>query len=116
MPLTYNPKVHDVEVVHAQFNRLMNELIKGTISRNTFQPWEIELLLDIQSADLGRYSEREIYKRYQKAVQRAYERGAKMPMKLSEYLEGLKSKRVADARGFGEIGDGLDEDRNSAVA
>jgi hypothetical protein len=93
----------------------MNELIKGSINRNTFQPWEIELLLDIQSADIGRASEKEIYKRYQKAVQRAYERGAKMPMKLSEYLDGLKSKRVADSRGFNDTGE-PDDERNSAVA
>lgn len=93
MPLVYNPEVHDVEIVHAQFNRLINELLKGSIQRNTFQPWEIELLLDIQSADLGGVSEKEMLKRYQKAVQRAYDKGAKMPMKMTDYLNSLKAKR-----------------------
>jgi hypothetical protein len=95
MPLVYNPEVHDVEIVHAQFNRLINELLKGNIARNTFQPWEIEILLDIQGADLGSVPEKEILKRYQKAVQRAYDKGAKMPMKLTDYLNSLKSKRAS---------------------
>jgi hypothetical protein len=97
MPLVYNPEVHDIEIVHAQFNRLMNELLKGNIARNTFQPWEIELLLDIQAADLGNASEKEVLRRYQKAVQRAYDKGAKMPMKLSDYLGALKARRNAGA-------------------
>ncbi len=102
MPPAYNPEIHDVEIVHAQFNRLVNELLKGTIARNTFQPWEIDLLLDIQAADLGDASEKEVLKRYQKAVQRAYDKGAKMPMRLSEYLDSLKSKRAATAGGDSE--------------
>jgi hypothetical protein len=97
MPLVYDPKIHDIEIVHAQFNRLLNELIKGSITRNTFQPWEITVMLDIQSSDIGDASEKEILKRYQKAVQRAYEKGAKMPMLLSEYLESLRARRAANA-------------------
>jgi hypothetical protein len=116
MPLLYDPQVHDVEIVHAQFNRLIQELLKGTIARNTFQPWEIEILLDVQGADLGRASEKEVLKRYQKAVHRAYEKGAKMPMKLSEYLDGLKSKRNS-ASDTGSPTSGSDLERlKSAVA
>jgi hypothetical protein len=103
MPLVYNPVVHDIEIVHAQFNRLMNELLKGSIARNTFQPWEIEILLDIQAADLGNASEKEVLRRYQKAVQRAYDKGAKMPMKLTEYLGALKAKRRGNSNGNGEV-------------
>jgi hypothetical protein len=97
MSLIYDPKIHDIEIVHAQFNRLLNELIKGAISRNTFQPWEITIMLDIQSCDIGDASEKDLLKRYQKAVQRAYEKGAKMPMLLSEYLESLRARRAATA-------------------
>lgn len=95
MALVYNPNIHDIEVVHAQFNRLLNELIKGNINRNTFQAWEIELMLDIQSCDFGDTPQKEMLKRYQKAVQRAYDKGAKMPMLLSEYISGLRSRRIA---------------------
>ncbi len=102
--LVYDPATHDIEIVHAQFNRLIAELIKGAIHRNTFQPWEIEVLLDIQSCDIGDISEKDILKRYQKAVQRSYERGAKMPLKLSEYMATLKSRRTALAEQRAEIG------------
>ncbi len=97
MALVYDPNKHDIEIVHAQFNRLMNELIKGAINRNTFQPWEIELMLDIQAADFGDSPQKEMLKRYQKAVQRSYDKGVKMPMKLSEYILALKARRVGSA-------------------
>ena len=97
MALVYDPTKHDIEIVHAQFNRLLNELIKGVINRNTFQPWEIVLMLDIQAFDFGEAQQKEMLKRYQKAVQRSYEKGVKMPMKLSEYINSLKSRRVASA-------------------
>ncbi|WP_031496779.1 hypothetical protein [Bryobacter aggregatus] len=95
MALVYDPAKHDVEIVHAQFNRLIAELIKGAINRNTFQPWEIEVLLDIQSCDIGDLSQKDLLKRYQRAVQRSYEKGCKMPLKLSEYLSSLKARRDA---------------------
>jgi hypothetical protein len=94
MALKYNAEIHDVELIHAQFNRLLNELIKGAINRNTFQSWEIELMLDIQACDFGDTPQKEMLKRYQKAVQRAYDKGAKMPIKLSEYISSLRSRRI----------------------
>lgn len=103
MALVYDPKKHDTEIVHAQFNRLLNELIKGVINRNTFQPWEIVLMLDIQAFDFGDSQQKEMLKRYQKAVQRCYEKGAKMPMKLSEYINSLKSRRLSAAAISAEI-------------
>jgi hypothetical protein len=46
---------------------------------------------------------RETLRRYQKAVQRSMEKGAPMPLRLSEYLSGKKSAparsgRIAKAR------------------
>ncbi len=78
----------------AQFNRLIQELLRGNMHRNTFRPWEIELLLDIESCNLREASKREILRRYQKAVARQMEKGARLPLKLSEYLEAVKSKRA----------------------
>jgi hypothetical protein len=83
----------DSETVLAQFNRLIQELLRGTMNRNTFRPWEIDLLLDIESCELREANKRETLKRYQKAVQRHMERGARLPLKLSEYLEGQRLKR-----------------------
>ena len=33
----------DSDAVLAQFNRLIQELLRGSLNRNTFRPWEIEL-------------------------------------------------------------------------
>ena len=84
----------DSEAVLAQFNRLIQELLRGDMQRNTFRPWEIELLLDIETCNLRDTNKRDTLRRYQKAVQRHMEKGARLPLKLSEYLNGLKSKRA----------------------
>lgn len=80
----------DSDAVLAQFNRLIQELLRGSMRRNTFRPWEIELLLDIESCKLR--EQRDTLKRYQRAVQRQMDKGAPLPMKLSEYLESAKAR------------------------
>jgi hypothetical protein len=87
----------DSEAVLAQFNRLIQELLRGNMNRNTFRPWEIELLLDIEGCSLREANKRDTLRRYQKAVQRHMEKGAPTPLKLSEYLGGLKSKRATQS-------------------
>ena len=84
----------DSDAVLAQFNRLIQELLRGNMHRNTFRPWEIELLLDIESCSLRETSKRDMLRRYQKAVQRHMEKGARQPLKLSEYLAAVKAKRT----------------------
>src|SRR5258708_25726133 len=88
----------DSDAVLAQFNRLIQELLRGNMRRNTFRPWEIELLLDIESCNLRETSKRDTLKRYQKAVQRHMEKGAPLPLKLSEYLSSVKAKRPAEGQ------------------
>jgi hypothetical protein len=83
----------DTDVLLAQFNRLIQELLRGTMNRNTFRPWEIELLLDIEACNLRESNRREILRRYQKAVQRHLDRGATSLLKLSEYLEKNRARR-----------------------
>ena len=85
----------DSDAVLAQFNRLIQELLRGNMHRNTFRPWEIELLLDIESCSLREAHKRDTLRRYQKAVQRHMEKGARTPLKLSEYLNSLKAKRAS---------------------
>jgi hypothetical protein len=88
----------DSDAVLAQFNRLIQELLRGNMRRNTFRPWEVDLLLDIEGCNLRESAKRETLKRYQKAVQRHMEKGAPLPLKLSEYLENVKSKKAAQAQ------------------
>jgi hypothetical protein len=63
------------------------------MQRNTFRPWEVELLLDIEGCNLREVNKRDTLRRYQKAVQRQMEKGARLPLKLSEYLAAVKAKR-----------------------
>jgi hypothetical protein len=85
----------DAEHLLAQFNRLIQDLLRGTLKRNTFRPWEIELLLDIQDCNLREKNRREILRRYQRAVQREADRGspAGSLLKLSEYLDRQKARK-----------------------
>ena len=74
------------ELMLNRFNRLMGELMRGAIARHVFQPWEIDLLLDIESCPLNRRQRREILRQYQKAVERQLDIGPGPPMKLSAFL------------------------------
>jgi len=85
--------IPDDDAVLAQFNRLIQEVLRGNMARNTFRPWEVELLLDIEGCGLRDAARRETLRRYQRAVQRQMEKGGHVPMKLSEYLESVRVKR-----------------------
>jgi hypothetical protein len=87
----------DSDAILAQFNRLIQELLRGNMHRNTFRPWEIELLLDIEACNLRDSSRREMLRRYQRAVQRHLEKGGKAPLKMSEYLESVRVRRQVHA-------------------
>ena len=75
-----------LEIMLGRFNRLMGELARGVIARNNFAPWEVELLLDIQTCKLERRRKSETMRQYQRAVERQMETGPGPPMKLSEFL------------------------------
>jgi hypothetical protein len=76
----------DQELMLNRFIRLMGELMRGAITRNVFQPWEVDLLLDIESCPLDRRRRVEILRQYQKAVERQLANGRGPPMKLSAFL------------------------------
>ncbi len=79
-----------------RFDRLMRDVQNGDTSRNSFRPWEIELLLDMQGCHLGA-DRRRVLRRYQKAVHRGVEQGATRALKLSEYLARSRKERRAPA-------------------
>ncbi len=74
------------EVISTRFNRLVYELLCGKLKRNCFQRWEVDLLLDIESCEMGPGAKRQALRRYQRAVTRQLEKGGNQPFKLSEYL------------------------------
>jgi hypothetical protein len=74
------------ELMLNRFTRLMGELMRGAIVRNSFQPWEVDFLLDIESCHLDRRRRTEILRQYQRAVERQLNTGPGPPMKLSAFL------------------------------
>lgn len=83
------------DVVLARFQRLMKDVRLGDWRRNCFEPWEIELLLDIAACDPEIQRRRALLDRYQKAVERRLANHCELPMKLSEYIAGLRARHNA---------------------
>ncbi|MCS6952935.1 MAG: hypothetical protein RMK57_08045 [Bryobacterales bacterium] len=77
----------DSDTLLAQFRRLMNELLGGEFRRNAFQPWEVQLLLDIEGCRLRESQRERVLKRYQKAMEARIRNSGAMPIKLSEFLK-----------------------------
>jgi hypothetical protein len=75
-----------LELMLNRFRRLIGELQRGAITRNDFQAWEVDLLVDFESCQLDQRRRAEILRQYERAVERQMETGPGPPMKLSEFL------------------------------
>lgn len=78
-----------------RFKRLMTDLQRGTMSRNDFHPWEVEILLDAADCQLDRRRRLDILRQYERAVEKQMERGPGPPMKLSEFL-AIRARRNSE--------------------
>jgi len=81
------------ELMLNRFNRLIGELMRGGLSRNTFQPWEVEILLDLETCEIPAKRRFEVLRQYQKTVTKQLETTKGPPMTLSRYLQILESVR-----------------------
>ncbi len=90
-PRTMAKSSVDTDELLRRFNRLIKELLQGETKRETFQRWEVDLLLDGQNCRIEELAREGVLRRYQQAVQRRIERGEAVPMKLSEFL-GAKQR------------------------
>lgn len=82
----------------SQLDRLLAEMIAGDFSRTTFQPWEVEILLDIQSCATSGLSRKQLLKRYQKAAHRWFCRGGRTLLLLSDYMSKRHRRTPPRAR------------------
>jgi hypothetical protein len=82
----------ELELMLNRFNRLIGEVMRGAIARNSFQPWEVEILVDLENCQLERRRRLEILRQYQRAVERQMSTGPGPPMKLSEFL-AMRARR-----------------------
>ena len=85
----------ELEIMLNRFNRLLTEVMRGECERNAFLPWELDILLDMESCQLERRRRLEILRQYRRAVERQMETGPGPPMKLSEFLR-LRALRAAN--------------------
>lgn len=78
-------------------HQLVQEIIGGSVRRNTFSQWELELLLDLQTCGVRKGSRSETLRRYLRAVQQHYSQGAMGPLRLSTFLdrENQRSRTAA---------------------
>ena len=78
-----------------RFRRLIGELMRGEMNRNTFETWEIDLLLDFETCQLPLRRRLEVLRQYRKAVERQLETGPGPPIKLSHFLVLREQRRNA---------------------
>ncbi|HUK15508.1 MAG TPA: hypothetical protein VLW65_03810 [Bryobacteraceae bacterium] len=83
----------ELELMLNRFRRLVSELMRGEMARNSFQPWEVDILLDVESCSVESRQRLEILRRYEKAVEKQMETGPGPPMKLSEFLQLRATRR-----------------------
>lgn len=74
----------------AQFNVLMEELLRGGLARSTYRPWEIGILLDLEECRLRGGAKMRALREYQGAVQAELEAGAAEPSRFADFLERRK--------------------------
>ncbi len=67
-------------------DNLVADLASGRFRRTTFQPWEVEFLLDLHACDVRERNRKELLRRYRKAAHRWFERGGRTLLLLSDYL------------------------------
>ena len=82
-----------MELTLNRFRRLIGEVTRGALARNSFQPWEVEILMDLENCKLERRRRMDILRQYQKAVERQMFEAPGPPMKLSEFLEPWARRR-----------------------
>lgn len=85
----------ELELMLNRFRRLIGELRRGELTRNSFHPWEVDILLDIQGWSLEPAERAETLRQYEKAVERQMETGPGPPMTLSQFLELRMTRRPA---------------------
>jgi hypothetical protein len=83
----------ELELMRNRFLRLMNDLRHGLRGRNSFLPWEVELILDMEGCQLERKRRKQLLRQYERAVQRQMDVGPGPPMKLSQYLQSRITRR-----------------------
>jgi hypothetical protein len=92
--LTSADELVQQELILNRFKRLLAEIERGTVNRNSFLAWEIEILLDMEACALDSRRKSAILHQYEHAVERQMETGPGPPMKLSKFLVRRAQRRA----------------------
>lgn len=76
------------------FSQLVQELIGGAIRRHIFTPWELELLLDLDTCRIRKSARPEMLRRYLRTVLQGFTQGASTPLRLTSFVERETRKRA----------------------
>jgi hypothetical protein len=90
-----NDDAIDRDLMLSRFQRLIGELIRGVSTRTVFEPWELQILLDVNECALNPKQRTNILRQYQNGVAKQLEKGPGPPMKLSEFLQRRKTRRAS---------------------
>jgi hypothetical protein len=77
------------------FTQLIQELVAGTVRRNLFTRWELDLLLDLQLSRLRKASRADALRRYLRTVQQAQANGAAEPPRFPTFPEQTARRKAA---------------------
>jgi len=77
------------------FTQLIQELMGGSVRRNLFTQWELDLMFDLQLAKLRKSTRADALRRYLRVVQHAHTQGAGEPPRFSAFLEETSSRKAA---------------------
>jgi hypothetical protein len=86
------------ELMLGRFRRLMSEVRSGVVRRNNFEPWEIDILLDLSNCHLTRRRMPRVLERYRIAVERQLEMGCGPPIKPSQFLASRAGGNIDQQR------------------
>lgn len=86
------------ELTLIRFDRLLSGVMRGALSRNSFQPWELDILLDMTACPLDGRRRTDLLMQYRNAVSRQMRTGPGPPMKLSAFLAIRTCRRAASGR------------------
>jgi hypothetical protein len=83
----------DQEITSHRFARLITEVLQGGTRRTIFQPWEVEILLDIEGCVLEPRRRADRLRQYMRAMRKQLENRTGPPMKFSEFLQSRQTRR-----------------------
>jgi len=73
--------------------QLVQQLISGTVRRNTFTQWEMKLLLDVQMIRMRKSSRSEMLRRYLRVIERQVVTGSAAPLRFAHFVEDESRSR-----------------------